>query len=214
MLMGRWQNFFDAFKDLHADFLGPHLRLKEEEPQWGWWNTLEAPKGQTVPSTLLRSFCPIQRISQRALELLENKAMEGWGGHQECLVSTLLHDTGYLLADIGGDGVFVPPGFQNRFYTSFSWPDGSLVHFGSMRWRPAFSFVPLWSRHALYHPVKSPPHRSKRILHAVPDFISKLKYAAPHLRTQPVSFGRALRRLKVCPKTSSGITKFSQHEAD
>jgi hypothetical protein len=195
MMTGDWQDFFGAFSDLHADLLASHLRTRDEEPDWYWWNTMAPPKGQAMASELIRAFCPIQRMSRRALELLETKAKEGWGGHFECLVPTLLRDNGYSLVDFGGDGRLVPQGFRNRYYTSFSWRDGTLEHFGSMRFRPSFPSPFLLKRQALYHPVKAysgPPTRA--LARALLDLTSKLKYAARQMRADPLSFSRALLR--------------------
>jgi hypothetical protein len=195
MLTGCWQDFFAALSDLHVDFLACHLRTQEEEPGWGFWSTLESPSGQAMPAELIRAFCPIQRMSRRALELLEIKAMEGWGGHFECLVPTLLQNGGYSLADVGGDGRFVPEGFRNRFYTSFSWPDGSLLHFGSMRFRPSVVLPSPLARQKLYHPVKGHSGPFGRILaRALKNLLSKIRYAAQLLRDHPLSCIRALLR--------------------
>jgi hypothetical protein len=57
------------------------------------------------------------------------------------------------MADIGGNGPFVPPGFRNRFYTSVSDPLGSLWGLGTFRFRPALRFPRIMAGR-LYHPVK------------------------------------------------------------
>jgi hypothetical protein len=195
MLTGRWQDFFHAFTDQRADFLAAHLRLQKEEPDWTWWHTLTAPNGQVLPATLVRAFCPIQRMSRRALELVEARSKEGWGGHFECLVPTLLLDGGCTLADIGGDGPFVPKGFRNRFYRSFSWRDGTLLFFGTMRFRPEFSRWRLSRRRAIYHPVKPPAGKARPTgVRAARNLQDRLGYVLRHLANHPLSFSRALLR--------------------
>ena len=103
---GHWQQFFSAFAAEPADFVATHLRDRSDEPDWFWWHTVEAPSGDR-PIELVRAFCPIQRISRRSLELLDAKAREGWVGHFECLVPSLLKAHGLSLLDIGGKGRYV-----------------------------------------------------------------------------------------------------------
>ena len=194
MFTGDWRTFFAAFADRDADFLACHLRRREEEPEFCFWSTIQAPAGVPPPKSFVRAFCPIQRVSRRSLELLQVKAREGWVGHFEGLVPTLLHNHGFSLADIGGDGAFVPPGFRNRFYTSFSWKDGRLRHFGSMRYRPLRYSTRLTSGNTLYHPVK---HESTRLVprSTLAEMKGRLAYVAQNLESSPVDFSWALARL-------------------
>ena len=182
---GHWGDVFSAFADNEADFVASHLRSYDEEPDWAWWSTLQAPEGRTVPVQRIRAFCPIQRVSRRALQELQLMVQEGWTGHFECLVPTLLRFRDYSLVDLGGDGSFVPSGFKNRFYTSISWRDGRLK-FGSMRFRPPFASSSLSRSGTLYHPVKSAPLAMERV--------RLLLYTTRTLIAHPVGFGRALTR--------------------
>jgi hypothetical protein len=194
MFTGHWSSFFSAFAALNVDFLGCHLRRQEEEPHWYFWPSIQAPDRSALPTRLIRAFCPIQRLSHRALELLEIKVREGWAGHFEGLVPTLLNEFGYSVADIGGDGSYVPHGLRNRFYTSFSWNDGSLLHFGSMRFRPSFVSSCFVGRELIYHPVKACSRHSlfKAVLAGL---AQKLLYIGQKLATCPLDFSRALTRL-------------------
>jgi hypothetical protein len=137
-------------------------------------------------------------LSRRALEFLEVKAKEGWTGHFEGLVPTLLASHGYVLEDLGGDGRYVPTGFKNRFYTSFTWTDGKLLHFGSMRYRPAFRSIRRARKNTLYHPVKHGPLHSiseaTRALDEKAERKQTLSYVRKHLRHDPLPFSRALAR--------------------
>lgn len=193
---GDWRQLFGAFSNQPADFLASHLRRQEEEPSWYWWKSIQAPAGRGLPTTFTRAFGPIQRLSHRALEALERRVKEGWVGHFECLVPTLLADEGYLLADFGGDGSYVPLGFRNRFYRSFSWPDGRLIHLGSMRFRPYVSSLRFARRNTLYHPVKP------RLAHATSapkrfflELKERLAFFILNLARHPMNFSRALARL-------------------
>lgn len=182
-----WGDFFGAFEERDEDFLAAHLRTYEEEPTWFWWGSLRPPDGSAQPAQLIRAFCPVQRVSRRALELLERRVAEGWSGHFECLVPTLISARGYSLADIGGDGRWVPPGFRNRFYRSFSWPDGCLP-LGSMRYRPPLSSLRFSRPGTLYHPLKSAWSIAERL--------SQIRYLARNFVRHPIDFIGALARLQ------------------
>ncbi len=149
---GSWRDFFSALDTSTADLLATHIRRYEDEPEWFWWQTLQAPES-LAGLTRLRAFMPLYRISRAALTLLSGCAGGSWRGHYECLVPSLLGSCGLRLEDIGGDGPFTPPGRTGRFYTTFPFR-GHLRHFGTMRHRPPFVF---WGscRDCLYHPVKS-----------------------------------------------------------
>jgi hypothetical protein len=193
MFTGHWKKFFEAFTDQDTDFIACHLRRREDEPGFFFWNTIEAPIGTPLPGTMVRAFCPVQRVSRRSLEMLEVWAKAGWVGHFEGLVPTLLEQHGYSLADIGGDGPYTPPGCRNRFYTSFSWRDAKLRNFGTMRFRPSVRSLRFAVKNRLYHPVKHPPGRfiSKS---ALAEMRTRLSYIVFNLKREPVEFSKALAR--------------------
>jgi hypothetical protein len=194
LFTGHWGEFLSAFRDNDADFLASHLRDHHEEPDWFFWNSIQAPDRNDSVRRLVRAFCPVQRVSRRALQLLEVKIQQGWVGHFECLVPTLLRDSGYTLADIGGDGTYVPDALRNRFYTSLTWRDGTLRHFGSMRFRPPFHSFWHARENTLYHPVKRRPERFMW-RPALADLKQKVSYAVWNLVKHPLDFSRALARL-------------------
>jgi hypothetical protein len=186
---GRWEEFFNAFAGQPADFVATHLRDRSDEPDWFWWSSVEAPPG-TRPIDLIRAFCPIQRVSRSSLELLEASVREGWVGHFECLVPSLLKAHGFSLLDIGGNGRYVIPGAENRYYTSFSWRDGELMYFGSMRFRPEIRTAPS-RRNTLYHPVKSIP-TGTALAPRWAGLKDKISYVTRQLARHPIAFSRAL----------------------
>jgi hypothetical protein len=141
---GNWKRFFEAFATSHADFVACHIRRYAEDPEWYWWPTLSNPAQEIPVNERLASFNPIYRISKRALEYLHQKHCEGWCGHNEVLIPTLLFHAGFRLQDIGGCGQFVVAGYQNRFYTT-----------KTFRHAPPFRRVG-WGKNKLYHPVKCP----------------------------------------------------------
>lgn len=153
---GSWSELFDAFRDLPHDLLCTHLRPFALEPGWAWWSAIQAPGPPLPAAGRLRGFLPVARLSRRGLERLRDAVDEGWGGFLEGLIPTLFQVSGLQIGDIGGDGPFVPSGFENRFYTSVSDPAGSLQSLGTMRFRPPILFPGIMPGR-LYHPVKQEP---------------------------------------------------------
>jgi hypothetical protein len=149
---GDWRRFFEACSGLDADLLTCHVRRYVDEPKWTHW-PLSHPVHSVPLASRLRSFNVVVRFSRRALSALHDLHKAGWAGHHEVLVPTLLRAEGLEIADLGGDGPFVPAGFRNRFYTSFSTLDGGLEWLGTVRYRPSRA-RPGRRRGALYHPVK------------------------------------------------------------
>ena len=150
---GSWRRFFDACSTLTADLLTCHVRGYADEPYWHFWQSLGHPEQSVLLANRLRSFNVVMRLSRKALACLYDLHASGWAGHNEVAIPTLLHARGFDIADIGGDGPFVPKGFRNRFYTSFSTLDGSLRSLGTVRFRPPRAEAG-GRREALYHPVK------------------------------------------------------------
>jgi hypothetical protein len=153
---GPWQEPIDAFRDQPHDLFCAHLRDATEEPDWHWWHEIRPPDGALDRSSLLRGFLPIARLSRAALQVLTDAVAAGWSGFLEGLIPSVLHHRGLRIGDFGGDGRFVPEGFRNRFYTSFSDREGSLCDAGTHRYRPAIAYPRIQTGH-LYHPVK-PEH--------------------------------------------------------
>ena len=149
---GEWRAFFDACSASDADLLGTTLMRRDSSPPWHWWSSLGAPGGQLDPARTIRGFFPISRLSRRACILLDEKYRQGWHGHIECIVPTVLahHDMG--IEDIGGRGEFVPPGHEDRFYTNT--PADACLHPGTFVFRPAMG-APGSQPHTLWHPVRN-----------------------------------------------------------
>lgn len=145
---GKWRNFFETFSGIRKDFITCHLRTPSEEPGWYWWSSLAHPYSTIPLNDRIRSFNPIYRISNDALDYIHRALLSHWCGHHEVLLATLLYGAGFKLMDFGGKGKFVPKGFENKFYTS----NIGNTH-GTMRWRPAFTSVGP-DKNKLYHPVK------------------------------------------------------------
>lgn len=149
---GEWQLFFDRFQTVKNDFLTSHIRTYTEEPYWDWWN-LSHPQKSIPLYRRIRSFNPIYRISKEALLFLHGAFKDGWCGHHEVAIPTLLHHNGFTIQEISGTGKFTIPGMENKFYSS-SKPDswGKLSN-GNLKYRPSFLLYG-FQANKLYHPVK------------------------------------------------------------
>ncbi|WP_440134874.1 hypothetical protein [Chitinophaga sancti] len=150
---GDWLFFFQYFSKLEEyDLVTSHVRFFEEEPYWYWWDTLKHSRYFIPFESRIRSFNPIYRVSRKALELLSDVLDMKWIGHHEVLLPTIISLGNLKLLDFGGNGRFVLPGSENKFYTSEN-EIGALKK-GTMRFRPVRRNAgPL--KNKLYHPVKA-----------------------------------------------------------
>jgi hypothetical protein len=151
---GRWKKLFTTCLSINTDFMTCHIRYYDEDLLWPWWNSLKT----NIPvsrASLLRSFNPIYRISPKALSFLDRFLKEeGNSGHHEVLLPTVLHFSGFKIADFGGNGKFVPEGFHNRFYIDEENNFQEKKNPATMRYRPIFR-VPGTEKNKLYHPIKT-----------------------------------------------------------
>jgi hypothetical protein len=150
---GAWGGVFEAFRTSRADLLTTTLHRYPVNPIWENWASVNSPEGRPARQTLLRAFMPFYRISRRALAALDEAYAEGWTGHYECTVPTILASQGLILEDFGGDGEFVADGNRNRFYTNN--PASNDLAPGSFVFRPIRSAPGPECNH-LWHPVKPP----------------------------------------------------------
>lgn len=146
---GRWADFFAQWHDDPSDMLTCRVRSYAEEPGFPWWK-LTHPTKTLPPEERVHSFNPIHRLSRRALELLHDEMLDGWSGHQEVIVPTLLAHHGYRVTD------FADPSVARRpCYTTHPPNPGGEARRGTMRFRP-LRYTVGWRRDTLYHPVKGP----------------------------------------------------------
>lgn len=142
---GDWRDFFRYFAHSNADLLTCDIRSYIEKPNWSWWE-LKHPSKNIPLRKRYASFNPIYRISNRGLKLIDRLQREGWSGHHEVLLPTLLYNHGLRLRDFGGNGKFVKREDKNRFYLNNSTKS-------TVRWRPPFKKIGTKDQ-KLYHPVK------------------------------------------------------------
>lgn len=135
-----WKDFFGSFASCTSDFLSSVIETKAENPTWYWWTSLKTGNEVIAEEKLLKSFNPIYRLSRQALACIDAYLRIGWMGHYEVLLPTLLYNKGFLLEDFGGEGTFVRPENNAKFY------DDTL-----MRIAPV---LPDDRKNYLFHPVK------------------------------------------------------------
>jgi hypothetical protein len=150
---GRWPDFFNAFAASPADLLGTTLCRYAAAPDWSWWSTATVNDVPIDQSLLIRGFYPVIRLSRNACTMLDRAYRQGWQGHFEVMVGTILNHYGCRLEDIGGWGEFVRAEHRGRFYsntpqTSNMWP-GTFV----WRWPDACLEHRFDIPDYLYHPV-------------------------------------------------------------
>jgi hypothetical protein len=150
---GDWEYLISSFEENDSDLITSSIYGYRNAEEFVFWDSISHPSSYIPKPKRIRSFNPIYRISSEALQFISDSQWNGWRGHQEVLIPTLLHNNGYTIEDFGGDGEFVPAHRTNAWYTSknlnnFGVPDG-----GTHRFRPRF-----WRAgsqpNMIYHPVK------------------------------------------------------------
>lgn len=155
---GSWREFFCAFEHSGADLLAAHLARYPQNPEWHWWPSLRLPSGTPAQSLQRwKAFLPVYRISARALDQVASRQRQGWQGHYEALLPTLLASDGFDVGDLRDEvtcylGTAVDP-----------WQPPST--WSSLRWRPPISTAErqiraLGSRPCLLHPIKDGPEQT------------------------------------------------------
>ena len=148
---GDWKTFFSFFENNESDFISSHIRTYSDEPDWHWWSSIKYINVNIPVTRCLASFNPIFRISNDALEFIDQALSNGWMGHHEVLLPTLLNLGNYKIEDFGGNGGFVNKGQKEMFY---SVADISSKKLSSMRFRPVIELEEMTAS-LLYHPVKT-----------------------------------------------------------
>ena len=149
---GDWRSLFSCFSEVSADFISSHIQRASLVPNWPMWDTLANPYKIIPFEDRIRSFNPIYRISNEALEFVINALQSKWCGHHEVLLPTLIYQADLQIMDFGGKGEFVAPGYESKFYTEESDDPYSVLE-GTLRWRPSFIKAGDLSN-KIYHPIK------------------------------------------------------------
>jgi len=148
---GDWRTLFADLDSRPADLLGTNAFRLDEHPGWNLWSTLRIPGGPLPADRVVRMLLAFCRYSWPALQALEAAYAAGWKGHFEPLVPTVLLQAGLTLEDIGGEGPFVPPGRERRYY----WSQRIVPY----PWSAPGTFV--------YRPPQHPPGRNAWLWHPV-----------------------------------------------
>ncbi|MEW5727741.1 MAG: hypothetical protein AB1918_07940 [Pseudomonadota bacterium] len=166
---GAWHELFDAFADDDAGLLATSVHRHAVNPGWPNWPSVRTPDGPPDLSRMVRAFMPLYRLTDEAYRTLDAAYRMGWEGFYEGIVPAILMQAGLEVEDIGGDGEFVRPGNENRFYTST--PSDDTLSPGTFVFRPVHAEAGP-EPGQLWHPVKPPAHqvgwpiqRRQRIVH-------------------------------------------------
>jgi hypothetical protein len=138
---GRWEDLFGAVSPLNYDFITSHIRRHSDIPDWFWWDSYRVPGEDFNAENLISSFNPIYRISGKALSYVDTHLKNGYRGHHEVLLPTLLSRGGFSIADFSTQKNHVTPHL-------------SFCTLRTMRWLPVFLHVGN-NKNKLYHPVKA-----------------------------------------------------------
>lgn len=148
---GSWSVPIEHFASSEADLLTTTLCRRPAVPGWNKWDGLEPPRGTLAPEEMVRGFLPFYRVSRRGLDAVTAGYRQGWKGHFECSVPTILLAEGLELEDLGGSGEFVSDGNRERFYTNT--PGNGGLSPGTFVFRPVRE-TPGDRPDTLWHPVK------------------------------------------------------------
>lgn len=152
---GNWGDMVTSVVAAAPDFASLHFHTAEQKPDWGWWELYRP--GQSDAdwghdrANLRRSFNPVYCLSRHAVELLHAAHRDGWIGHQEMILPTILAHRGCKLLDLGGADGFCT-GREQDARLARSANDVSTVRF-----RPNVTPEEFLSRstgRTLFHPVK------------------------------------------------------------
>ncbi len=147
---GDWKYIFNRFYKSDADFISCHIMRFMDDPGWYWWKAIKT-VGYYIPlKQRIRSFNPIYRISKRGITFLHEKLSNGFGGHHEVVIPTMLYFGGFRIEDFGGIGEFVKPENRGLHYDA-----SSPFPWGTMRHKPDITLEDIKiNSNFLYHPIK------------------------------------------------------------
>jgi hypothetical protein len=112
---GHWKELFGHFAASKSDLLATTIFDYDFRPEWDNWKTLRSPQG-VAERDRVRALLSLCRLSNTALQAVHRAYCEGWSGHYEVTIPTILKTQGLTLEDFGGSGRYVAPGNHNRFY--------------------------------------------------------------------------------------------------
>jgi len=105
---GGWPDFFLHFAANRSDLLATTLFDYNFRPGWDNWGTLKSPR--PIPDQeRVRALFPLYRLSNAALRALHEAYSDGWSGHYEVTIPTILKTVASHSRIVGGSGISSPP---------------------------------------------------------------------------------------------------------
>lgn len=117
---GGEETFLDDFEVCDADLIATFVRTRSEDPDWPWWDTLAGPDDGFTEAEVA-AMLPLVRLSGRAAKYCRNALREGWDGHPEVLLPTLVKRAGLMIEDVGDSGRFTPAERVDKWYEPRTW---------------------------------------------------------------------------------------------
>ena len=163
MFTGDWANLMRMFEADTSDLLCSHVAgYRKDNEDWDWWQTLKAPadalRGSDPVSLVAKGFLPIYRISARALAKILSYQRDGWAGHFEVLIPTVLRHAGFPVKDLNR-------ATPARVYAEGKGrSDDGRGPLASLRFRPIVSReeIEASKEPLIFHPVKSLSSNTRR----------------------------------------------------
>lgn len=118
---GAWSELRRQFGGISADFLATEVRRQSEDPGWTWWKSFKAPAGTVAPSDGVAALLSLIRFNRTSAEAVAEGIENGWNGHPEAVVPSIIHHAGLKIEDIGGGGSFTPQDRIHRWYDRETW---------------------------------------------------------------------------------------------
>lgn len=158
---GKWSDFFEAVKEDTSDLIATYVGRKlSNSKHWFWIQTVKYPDGSPLlEEEFYKAFFPLYRISRKGLDVVEKAVSDGWTGHFEWIIPTVLKRAGCTLSEWGGYGFFTPLERRGKWYSR-----NRTVMLNTMRFRPEIIGYIFLQRKKLYHPVKTEPKQIRHIL--------------------------------------------------
>lgn len=152
-----------------SDFLGTVVRSYESDPDWTWWKDLRAPMGLDPLEFGIAALIPLIRLSRQACTAILDGMDEGWSGHPEALLPTLVHRAGLKIEDVGGCGGFTPPERIGRWYDHRTWHwQGPVEHVSGMLHYPVPLRMKKLAEGRLKGPMSSLKNNGWKMLYVSP----------------------------------------------
>lgn len=166
---GDWGRFFAAAAGYDGDLLTARVRPLSLDRGFWYASSFRQP-GLAVEDPLI-AFMPISRLSRPMIEHYRQTVMEpGWGGHFEILLPSIAAHGGFVVADLGGSGPYVPPDRLNLYYQGALEDRG--IEWSTHGYRPPrgyryFAEAPGRFREPnhIYHPIKDRMPLKERAQH-------------------------------------------------